>query len=115
MSSAHNVLAKLQEAQFVLPDPGDAGAIKVPFNFAMVPIVTAAAETRTLVIPAKEMQFLALSMVTDGGDCVVTVASAYDEDVSTTITFSEVGQQIGSRAQHKHPRHVIPGLARRGR
>jgi hypothetical protein len=37
---------------------------------------------------------LLLRMTTDGGDCVVTVASAYDEAGGTTITFSDAGQFI---------------------
>jgi predicted RecA/RadA family phage recombinase len=76
-----------------LTDPGDAGAI---YNAATgyVPLVTAGAETRTLAIPTVVGVELLLMLYTDGGDCVVTVASAVNQTGNNTLTFAEVGDSI---------------------
>lgn len=77
-----------------LPDPGNAGAIN-PNGFgtpANVDIVTAGAETRTVPDPVKSGMTLKIGMKTDGGDCVITFATAYDEAGTTTFTLSDPGQ-----------------------
>jgi predicted RecA/RadA family phage recombinase len=62
-----------------IADPGNAGAIPVNQGSGHVALVTAAAETRTLAVPAAVGQRLLLYMKTDGGNCVVTVASAFNQ------------------------------------
>jgi hypothetical protein len=93
--SAHAVLAELAEANWLIPDPGNAGALPTSKS-GMIALVTAASETRTLADPVKEGLILVLAFKTDGGDCAVTVAS----DVTQTsgenvVTFTDVGECIG--------------------
>ena len=76
-----------------LTDPGNAGAIPVTKS-GSVPIVTAGAETRTLAIPTAIGQTLSIIMKTDGGDCVVTVASAINQAGNTIITLGDAGDNI---------------------
>ncbi len=74
----------------VIADPGNAGAIPVT-NTGSVQIVTAGAETRTLANPTYVGQQLAISMKTDAGDCVITVAAAINATGNNTVTLNDAG------------------------
>lgn len=76
-----------------IADPGASGAIPVTVN-GNVPLVTAAAETRTLAAPAFAGQELLLSFKTDAGDCVITCATAVNMAGNNTLTFSDAGEAI---------------------
>lgn len=76
-----------------IADPGDAGAIPVTGE-GQIPIVTAGAETRTLADPTIPGQQLLLYFIDDGGDCVITAASAINQTGNNTITFSAEGAVI---------------------
>lgn len=76
-----------------IADPGDAGAIAVTRS-GTCPLVTAAAETRTLAIPENAGDLLNLSFKTDGGDCVITVASGVNQTGNNTLTFADAGDQL---------------------
>ena len=76
-----------------ITDPGDAGAIGVTRS-GTCPLVTADAETRTLAIPSFAGQQLNLGFKTDGGDCVVTVASGVNVTGNNTLTFDNAGEHI---------------------
>lgn len=76
-----------------IPDPGNAGAISVTRS-GTCSLVTAGAETRTLAIPTFLGQMIQMSMQTDGGDGVVTVAAAFNAAGNTVITFNDVGDQV---------------------
>ena len=76
-----------------IADPGNAGAIAVTAN-GVCNLTTAGAETRTLAIPTFVGQRLTLCLDTDGGDCVVTVASAFNQAGNTTITLNDAGDTI---------------------
>ena len=77
----------------VIADPGDAGAIGVA-NGGSCQLVTADAETRTLAVPTIVGQVLALCLKTDGGDCVITAASAVNQAGNNTITLGDAGDTI---------------------
>lgn len=94
------VLARLCGAQYAvddlrnaIADPGNAGAIPVTRS-GHVEIVTAAAETRTIAAPSFVGQQLLLSMKTDGGDAVVTVATTVNQTGNNTITFNDAGDSV---------------------
>jgi len=77
-------------------DPGNAGAISVLAS-GQCSLVTGGAATRTLAIPTFVGQTLMLAFKTDGGDCVVTVASDLLYAASAghnIITFANVGEFI---------------------
>ena len=76
-----------------IADPGAYGAIPVTAS-GYVDLVTAAAETRTLAAPSFKGQQLLLSMKTDGGDCVVTVATTVNQTGNNTITFNDAGDAV---------------------
>jgi hypothetical protein len=76
-----------------ISDPGNAGAISVA-RPGHINIVTAGAETRTLAAPTFLGQRLVLNMKTDAGDCVVTVASAFNAAGNTIITLNDVGDFV---------------------
>lgn len=76
-----------------LTDPGDGGAIDVDKS-GYVPLVTAGAETRTLAAPTFIGQMLILTLKTDGGNCVVTVATTVNQTGNNTVTFADVADTI---------------------
>ena len=76
-----------------IADPGDAGAIAVTRS-GTCPLVTAGAETRTLADPSFAGQQVSLGLKTDGGDCVVTVASGVNVTGNNTLTFDTAGEHI---------------------
>lgn len=73
-----------------IADPGDGEAIPVTAS-GYVPLVTGGAETRTLAAPGFIGQELLLYLKTDGGDCVVTCATAVNQTGNNTITFADAG------------------------
>lgn len=85
--------ARLNPLQNLIADPGHAGAIPVTATGA-VNIVTTAAQTRTLAAPSERGQLLSLGMQTDGGDCVITVATGINQAGNTTITMNDAGDSI---------------------
>jgi len=74
-----------------IADPGASGAIPVT-GTGYVPLVTAGAETRTLAAPGVIGAFLLLYMKTDGGNCVVTCATTFNETGNNTLTFANTGE-----------------------
>lgn len=76
-----------------ITDPGNAGAIPVTKS-GYCPIVTAGSETRTLAAPSFIGQQLLLYIKTDGGTCVITVASAINQTGNNTITMADVRDVI---------------------
>lgn len=77
-----------------LADPGNAGAIPVASGSAVIPLVTAGAETRTLAAPTSIGQELTLYCKTFVGNCVVTCATTINEAGNNTITFTATGQAV---------------------
>lgn len=77
----------------VIADPGNAGAIAVTAS-GTCRLVSAAAETRTLAIPTFIGQQVVLTFETDGGDVVVTAASAINVAGNTKMTFGDIGDTI---------------------
>ncbi len=76
-----------------IADPGNAGAIAVTAS-GVCNITTTGAETRTLAAPTFQGQRLNLSMTVDGGDAVLTVASAINQTGNNTITFNDAGDHV---------------------
>ena len=62
---------------------------------------SAGAETRTLAAPSREGHIVTLGFDTDGGDCVVTVATAINQTGNNTLTFADAGDEITLRAIRK--------------
>ena len=92
--SGHNTPYHMYQGPLSINDPGDGGAIVIDRYGAMVELVTAGAETRTLLIPTKAGIRATIRMTTDGGDAVVTAACTLNETGNTTATFADVGDLI---------------------
>lgn len=82
------------ECNFEMADPGNGKAIVPDRNRAVIHLVSAAAETRSLPDPTKSGQELTLTMLTDGGDIVVTAASPINQTGNTIITFGAVQDTV---------------------
>lgn len=87
------------KAPVLIADPGDGEAIPVTRsgNVAMT-TTDAGGETRTLAVPAAAGIELTLSLSVDGGDCVVTAASAINQTGNNTITFGDAGDTVVLKA-----------------
>lgn len=84
-------IASREVAPAEIPDPGNGGAIDVTRSGYCLLETVGGAQTRTLAVPTFIGQRLLLICKTDGGDNVITVASAYDASAHTTITLDDVG------------------------
>lgn len=98
--SPHGMLARAYESgvDFTINDPGASGTIRVDRNWGVVPLVTAAAETRTLPAPVKaglEVTLYAKTIVTS---CTVTVTGGYNIAASTVLVFNAARQSVTLRA-----------------
>lgn len=82
-----------RKGSVAITDPGDAGAIPVTVSGYCL-LVTGGAETRTLAAPGAYGQVIDLFFKTDGGDCVVTVASPVNQTGNNTLTFADGGDHI---------------------
>lgn len=90
----HNFPSRALESPYDIPDPGNGKAINPDRNYGVVPIVTAAAETRTITAPTKAGLVMGIAMKTDGGDCVITAPAAFNQAGNTTITLNDVGDMV---------------------
>lgn len=98
------VEAALQElypkAPVAIADPGNGKAIPVTKS-GTVAITTTGAETRTIAIPGLAGIELAISLDVDGGDCVITAASAINQTGNNTITLGDAGDTVVLKAIQK--------------
>jgi hypothetical protein len=86
------VLAEiLSRAPIAIADPGNSVKAIPVIRSGLCAITTAGAETRTLAIPTAAGQRMTLCLNVDGGDCVVTVASAINQTGNNTITMGDIG------------------------
>ena len=78
-----------------IDDPGNAGAISVSRPGYVNLITLSGAQTRTLADPKYIGQELDIFFESDGGgDCVITAASAVNQNGDTIMTFSDTGEHI---------------------
>ncbi len=93
--SGHNAAKDLVNAGYDILDGGNASAIASPaIQGGVVALVTAGAETRTLANPERAGLVITLCLQTDGGDCVVTAASAINQAGNTVMTLADAGDEI---------------------
>lgn len=91
-SGGHNKFKQLHSGYCEMLDPGTGGTITVDRNLAVVNLVSAAAETRTLARPTRIGVRCALEFKTDGGDITLTVTGGYNLAAQTSYTFTDAGQ-----------------------
>ena len=86
-----------EESDKAITDPGAAGAIPVTKS-GTCPLVTEAAEARSLAIPSFLGQEIVLVLDTDGGDCTVTSSQAVNAAGNTVLTFNDAGDFVVLKA-----------------
>jgi hypothetical protein len=92
--SAHRVLHDAFNAPFLMTDPGASGTITVDRWYAVVPIVSAATETRTLAQPTKAGLVCKLQMDDYVGAVTVTVTGGYNTAADTAIVLNADGDWV---------------------
>lgn len=92
--SSHRILHDAFRAPFLMTDPGSAGTITVDRDCAVVPIITAGAEARTLAQPTKAGLRCLLVIDTYVGACTVTVTGGYNQAADTAIIMGTAGDWI---------------------
>lgn len=97
--SGHNAAKELTQADYDIADPGHQGTIESPsIQGGVVSLVTADAETRSLANPARAGLVITLALQTDGGDCVVTAASAVNQAGNNTLTLADAGDEVALKS-----------------
>jgi hypothetical protein len=89
---AHRTTYDLHSSALVHKDPGAGGTITPDKGLAIVNLVSAAAEARTLGRPTREGTIYTLAVHTYVGDITVTVTGGYNEAGSTSYVFTAAGQ-----------------------
>ena len=80
--------------------PGNGGAIPTGSGSGVVKVTSGGAETRTLANPNFIGQTLTIFFQTDGGDVVITAASAINQAGNTQITLNDANDSITLRGIH---------------
>ena len=90
-----NALYQLFKTLYERPDPGNGNTIHVrSAQFAVFPLVSTGAETRTLAQPVKAGLITTVEFDTDGGDITLTVTGGYNADADTSITLGDAGDFV---------------------
>lgn len=92
--SSHRILHDAFRAPFRMTDPGASGTITVDRDRAVVPVVTATAESRTLAQPTKAGLICTVELDTDGGDLTLTVTGGYNQAAATSLTLGDAGDFV---------------------
>ena len=75
--SGHNILQQLsREPELEIMDPGASGTIAVDRTLGVCPIVTEAAEDRTIAEPERAGIILTVALKTDGGNATISTAGS---------------------------------------
>lgn len=90
----HNIHHFLYRADKGMPDPGNAGTIRVTEDLQICEMVSTTAETRTLANPTKSGIRFVLRLMTDGGDVVVTAANGFNAAGNTVATFADASDLL---------------------
>ena len=77
-----------------IADPVDEAAIPITADGHVALVTDGGSEARSLADPTVVGQQLLLYFKVDAGDCVVTAASAINQNADTIMTFSDIGEAI---------------------
>jgi hypothetical protein len=94
MSSIHRTLQDQLRAPFEVRDPGSGTTINVDRHQMVVPLVSAAAETRILAQPTKAGLLATINLATDGGNVTLTITGGYDLAGNTKLIFDDAGDFV---------------------
>ena len=91
---SHRIHTDLYRVDKSMPDPGDGGEIRVTQDLQICEMVSAAAETRSLVAPTKPGIRFVLRLMTDGGNVVVTAENGFNSLGETDATFADASDLL---------------------
>lgn len=86
---SHRIHSDLYRLPKSMTDPGDGGSIRVTEDLQICEMVSAGAETRTLLAPTKPGLRFVLRLMTDGGDVLVTAENGFNVDGDTVARFAD--------------------------
>ena len=86
---SHRIHTDLFRVSKSMPDPGDAGEIRVTEDLQILEMVSVAAESRTLIAPTKPGIRFVLRLMTDGGDVLVTAENGFNISGDTVARFAD--------------------------
>lgn len=109
--SAHSANRDLFDADCTIPDPGSAGTIYVDKSLAVVELVSAGAESRTLDRPTKRGTIVTLFGYTVAGTITVTVTGGYNQDGDTTFSITTADQFVTFQSVYTGSAYVWRKLA----
>ncbi len=93
--AGHDSPLEHASADWVIADPGDAGAISVQYSGVCNLVSASGNETRTLADPTYVGQWMVLHYDTDGGTQItVTAATSYNKSTNTTLLFAAVSEVV---------------------
>jgi hypothetical protein len=78
----------------LISDPGDAGSLGASYDSFYCELTSAGAETRTLADPLVGGITAVITMRTDGGNIVMTAATAVNATGNNTLTFADAEDSI---------------------
>jgi len=99
--------------RWVIADPGASGAIPVGHS-GVCALTTTAAQTRTIAVPAKVGDIIAITLSVDGGNATLTAASAINQTGNNTAVFDDAGDTLTLIATRKGAALVWRVLANDG-
>ena len=79
-------------------DPGTTKKIRADRDRAVIPLVSAAVEPRSLANPEIMGQEITLCFKTDGGNLTLTADTAVNQTGNNTLLFEDAGDMIALRA-----------------
>lgn len=91
---SHRIHSDLYRVPKDMPDPGNGGTIRVTEDLQICEMVSAGAETRTLVAPTKPGLRFVLRLMTDGGDVVVTAENGFNSLGETAARFADASDLL---------------------
>ncbi len=91
---SHNAWKDMFDCADEAADPGASGTIRADRSPHVVPLVSTAAQTRTLARPTRVGALCFLYMRTDGGDITLTITGGFNEAGTTTFVFANAGEFI---------------------
>lgn len=91
---SHRIHTDLFRVPKSMPDPGNAGTIRVTEDLQIMEMVSTGAETRSLVAPTKSGLRFVLRLMTDGGDIVVTAENGFNNAGESQATFNDASDLL---------------------
>jgi hypothetical protein len=90
----HNILAQLYDADYVVPDPGDAGTIVFSRWGQVCNLTSTTTETRTVAQPTKAGILAIINHDVASGTITTTITGGYNQAGTTDIATSTAGDRI---------------------